>query len=179
MTCEPEQLFADPRDSITDEEMLSELYYSMMSRHNLFILDQTQGTDLYGDPSIEPVYNRTVEMPMLVKLDPPENLLSKYGMDETREALILFSRKVCHDLAVVPKIGDRLDFTYRTAVGGVVNEHLILNQVNAWDFQRNLVDHYSYVAGANRTHKKYQPTPPGQPTDPKPLPFDVKCLKGL
>lgn len=173
------QLFADPRDVLTDECMVEEMYYSHLSRHPLHILNQAAGTDLYGDPAAEPVYDRTIEMPMFIKLDPQETLLNKYGIDLRREAVIWFSRKICHDLGIEPKIGDRVDFTFRTAVGGVVNEHLIINEFSPWDFQRQLVDHYGFIAGADRTQKKYKPDPTGTPEDPKPLPFDVKCLKDL
>lgn len=174
------QLFADPRDELTDECMVEEMYYSHLSRHPLHILNQSQeGTDLYGDPKNEPIYDKTVEMPMLVKLDPEETYLDKYGLDRKREAVIWFSRKICKDLNVLPKIGDRIDFTYRTPSGSVVNEHLILTQISPWDFQRQLVDHYNFIAGAERTHLKYKPDPTGQPKDPKALPFDVKCLKDM
>jgi len=175
----PSQLFADPRDVLTDECMVEEMYYSHFSRHKLHILNQSRGTDLYADPAAEPLYDRSLEMPMLIKLDPQETLLQKYGIDLKRDAVIWFSRKICVDSQYEPKIGDRIDFTYRTAVGDVVNEHLILNEFSPWDFQRQLVDHYSYIAGADRTQKKYKPDPPNKPADPNPLVYDLKCLKDL
>ena len=174
----PDQLFVDPRDEITDESMLEEMYWSMLSQHHLYILNTGSGTDLYGDPASEPVYDSSVQMPMLIKLDPEEQVLDKYGFDRKREAVIWMSRKICHDLGLVPKIGDRIDFTYRTAVGGIVNEHLILNEFSAKDFQRQLVDHYQYVGAADRTLKKYHSVT-GTPPTPKPLPFDVKILKTM
>lgn len=173
-----EQLFTDPRDVITDENMVEEMYYSHLSKHRLMILDRTSGVDLYGDPATEPVYSNIVEMPMFIKLDPEETILNKYGMDRRREALIWFSRKICHKLEVTPTIGDRVDFTYRTPSGAVINEHLIINEISPWDFQRQLIDHYSFVSAADRTHKKYQPSA-SSPEDPKVLPFDVRCLKLL
>lgn len=180
MTCELEncidQLFADPRDVLTDECMVAEMYYSHIARFPLHILDQTQGTDLYGDPADEPVYSRTIELPIYVKLDPEEEELNKYGYDRTREFILWFSRKILHDLNIEPKVGDRVDFAYRSPTGDIINEHLIINEISPVDFQRQLIDHYSVTAAGNRTHKRYNPDPPGVPEDPKPLPFDVTCL---
>ena len=174
----PDQLFVDPRDVLTDETMVEEMYYSTFARHPYYVLDQSDGVDLYGDASAEPVYSVKVDMPMLVRLDPEEQLLSKYGIDKKRAAIIWFSRKICHDLGVMPKIGDRIDFAYRTAAGSLVNEHLILNAPSAKDFQRQLIDHYSYIAPAERTHRKYASVTTNPP-ESKPLPFDVKVLKGM
>jgi len=175
-----DQLFADPRDVLTDECMIEEMYFSHLAKHPLHILNQSkEGTDLYGDPKNEPIYDKTVEMPMLIKLDPEVEELNKYGYDRTREVVIWFSRKILHDLSVDPKVGDRIDYTYRTAINAVVNEHFIINEISPTDFQRNLIDNYSVVAAGNRTHKLYQPNPPKEPADPKPLPFDVDCLKNM
>ena len=112
------------------------------------------------------------------KLDPEEEELNRYGYDRTREVIILMSRKILYDNNLQPKVGDRIDFTYRNALGAVINEHLIINELSPVDFQRQLVDNYSFGAAGNRTHKLYQPNPPGTPTDPKVLPFDTECLRG-
>lgn len=179
--CKPGQLFADPRDTLTDECMVEEMYFSHLAPHRLHILDQSAngGTDLYGDPAKEPVYSQTYKLPMLIKLDPEEEELNKYGYDRTREFMIWFSRKICHDLGIVPKVGDRIDMTYRDPVGAIINEHIIINEISPVDFQRQLIDHYSILAAGNRTHKLYQPNPPGVPEDPPELPFDVDCLKNI
>jgi hypothetical protein len=44
-----------------------------------------------------------------VKLDPPKDLLSKYGLDTPRDALFVMSIPLLDDLGLVPKIGDRFD----------------------------------------------------------------------
>lgn len=176
-----DQLFADPRDTLTDECMVEELYFSHLARHRLHVLNQgaNGGADLYGDPKQEPVYDKTFELPMLIKVDPEEEELNKYGYDRSREFMIWFSRKILHDLDLAPKVGDRIDMTYRTPTGDVVNEHIIINEISPADFQRQLIDYYSLLAAGNRTHKRYKPDPPGAPKDPKELPFDVTCLKNM
>jgi len=50
-----------------------------------------------------------VHVPFYVKLDPPKDLLSKYGMDTPRDALFVMSIPLLDDLGLVPKIGDRFD----------------------------------------------------------------------
>lgn len=183
MTFDPakrfDQLFASPRDVLTDEAMVTEMYYSHIARHRLFVLDQSAGTDLYGDPAAEPVYSTIVEMPIHIKLDPEEEELIKYGYDRTREVVMWFSRKICYNLEIIPKVGDRVDFTFRNPLGGVVNEHFILNEFSSADYQRQLLDYYSFTAAGNRTHKRYQPNPPGSPQAPKVLAFDEDCLKNM
>lgn len=171
-----EQLFVDPRDALTDECMVAEMYYSHIARHKLYILDQAAGTDLYGDPVDEPRYTQIVELPIHIKLDPEQEELNRYGYDRTREVILWFSRKILHDLDIVPKVGDRVDFTYRSPTGSIINEHIIINELSPVDFQRQLIDYYSMSGAGNRTHKKYQPDPPGVPDDPNPLPFDITCL---
>lgn len=174
-----DQLFNDPRDAITDECMVEEMFYSHIARHPLHILDQSQGTDLYGDPAAEPVYSQTIEIPILVKLDPEEEHLDRYGYSRTRDVIMWFSRKIVHDEGINPKVGDRVDFTYRAPNGDVINEHLIINEISPTDFQRQIIDYYMLSVAGDRTHKRYQPDPPGVPADPPVLPFDTKFLKGM
>lgn len=174
-----EQLFADPRDTQLDECMLEELYYSSFARHPLHIFDNTVDADLYGDPLSEKnLYPTTVTIPMLIKTDPEEEDLSKYGYDRTREFIIWFSRKILHDNGVNPKVGDRIDFTYRSPVGTIINEHIIINEVSPVDFVRSTIDHISISAAGNRTQKRYNPNP-GSPADPDPIALDVKYLKNM
>ena len=176
-----EQLFSDPRDVLTDEQMIEEMYFSHIARHRYHILDQSanSGTDLYGDPTKEPIYSTTITIPIYIKFDPEEEELDKYGYDRTREFMLWLSRRTARSNNLAPKVGDRIDVTYRTALGDVVNEHVIINEMSPADFQRQLIDHYSYAGAGNRTHKLYQPDPPGEPTDPKVLPFDVTCLENF
>jgi hypothetical protein len=174
------QLFTEVGDVLVDECMVEEAYYSMIPRFRLHILNQTkEGTDLYGDAKREPIYDRTILIPINIELRPQESLLTKYGMDEKREAIATFSKKICHDLGYEPKVGDRIDFTYRTSGGAVVNEHFIIVQMAASDFQRQLIDNFTLTAGLERTQYKYKPDPTGKPADPKPLPWDASCLKDL
>lgn len=177
-TCDPGQLFTSARDALVDECMVEEMFSSMIAKHPFHVLNQTKGTDLYGDPSGEPVYDQTFEIPVQVKLDPEVEDLNKYGYDRTREAILWFSRKIMKDLSITPKVGDRLDYTYRTPTGEVVNEHLIINEISP-EFQRQSTQYYQLFAAANRTHKLYKPDPPGVPADPDSLPQDVTCLDDM
>lgn len=48
-------------------------------------------------------------VPFYVKIDPPKDILSKYGMDTPRDALFVMSIPLVEDLGLNPKIGDRFD----------------------------------------------------------------------
>lgn len=173
-----EQLFTDACDIKVDECMVEEMYYSMIGRHELHILDDA-GTvkNIYGEPALgeTPQYTQTVTIPMHIKLDPEAEELDRFGYDRTREAVVWFSRKILKDLGIDPKVGDRIDFTYRSTLGSVINEHLIINEISLWDFQRQAKHFYQITAACNRTHKLYQPDPPGTPTDPREDPLDEPC----
>lgn len=180
MSVKRDLCFADPCDQVLDEQMIEEMYWSHIARHKLHILNHAAtGADLYGDPDGEPVYDQTVELPVHVKLDPEEEELNRYGYDRNRDAILWFSRKIVRDLSIEPKVGDRLDFTYRTPSGSVVNEHLIITEISYADFQRQNSDYYQISASANRTERLYKPDPPGTPDDPKDLPFDADCINNM
>ena len=96
-------------------------------------------------------------MPVQIKLDPEEEELSKYGYDKQREAIIWFCSKILRDRGLSPKVGDRIDFRFNNELGNEVVEHLIINEISPWDFQRQTTVPYQVTAAANRTHKAIIP----------------------
>lgn len=149
-----EQLFVDDIDTDTDEEMVEEMYFSMVGRHAWYQLDQEVLLNIYGEPEAEPVYVKVIpDIPIQIKLDPEAEELNKYGYDRTREAVIWFCRKILRDRNLSPKDGDRIDFQFKTETGLTVIEHLIINEISPWDFQRQGSQFYQIQAAANRTHK--------------------------
>jgi hypothetical protein len=51
-------------------------------------------------------------VPVQVKLRPTEKFLDRWGIQEKRDAAIVLSVKVCEDLGLTPKIGDRFIHPY-------------------------------------------------------------------
>ena len=159
--------FVDDVDKATDEAMIEEMYWSMIQRHTLYVIDQTESgaePNLYGEPSedpeqgaMSPDYDAGHTFPMQIKLDPEEEELNKYGYDRTRDAIIWMSTKILRDLGISPKVGDRIDFTFITELGATVVEHLEITDASAWDFARQAGAPYQVTYSAVRTHKAKQP----------------------
>jgi len=51
-------------------------------------------------------------VPFLVKLNPTEKELTKWGINDKRDAIIQFSIELCQSIGLVPKIGDRFVYPY-------------------------------------------------------------------
>jgi hypothetical protein len=51
-------------------------------------------------------------VPFLVKLNPTEKELDGWGITEKRDAMVELSIKLCEDVGLVPKIGDRFTYPY-------------------------------------------------------------------
>jgi len=154
----PALLFADVIDTATDEAMVEELYWSMIQRHPLHILDQTKTKNIYGEPTEEPSY-KTVSpsIPIHIKLNPEEEELNKYGYDRTRDAIAWFSKKILEDIGLSPKVGDRIDFTFQTELGATVVEHFEIHEISLEDFARQIGYAYQVTAAMDRTHKAKMP----------------------
>lgn len=153
-----ELLFTDRVDTDTDEEMVEEMYYSMIKRHPLHILDQTAPKNIYGEPVSEPVYT-TVNppIPIHIKLDPEVEELNKYGYDRIRDAILWFSSKILRDRSIQPKVGDRVDFVYLDEAGQTVVDHLEIHEISPFDFVRQGAVPYQVNAAADRTQKAKLP----------------------
>jgi len=159
-------LFTEVLDTDVDEEMVAEMYWSMVQRHPLFIIDQAAGNNIYGEPSgdpelgpIQPSYAASdpVELPMHIKLDPEEELLNKYGYDRVRDAVVWMSSKILRDLSLNPKVGDRIHFTYVDAAGSTILEQLEIHEASPFDFVRQAKVPYQVTYACDRTHKEKQP----------------------
>ncbi len=149
-----EQLFADQADQTTDENLLEELYYSMIARHEYLVLDQSAAKNLYGEPSAEPSYTTAGSFPIQIKLKPEEADLSKYGFRRPRDAIVWMCKKVLVTYQVVPKVGDRINFQYSHPISGVaIKEQFEIMNVSNWDFQRQTKIPYQIMAAVLRTHK--------------------------
>lgn len=54
-------------------------------------------------------------IPFLVELNPPQDELLKWGIEENRDAKIILSAYLLEQVGLVPKIGDRFIYQYNTA----------------------------------------------------------------
>jgi len=51
-------------------------------------------------------------VPFLVKLNPTEKTLEKWGLNEKRDAMVEISAELCDEIDLSPKIGDRFIYPY-------------------------------------------------------------------
>lgn len=52
------------------------------------------------------------KVPVMVKLQPTQKELDRWGIQERRDAMIVLSIRVCEDIELTPKIGDRFIHPY-------------------------------------------------------------------
>ena len=164
--CEiPDLLFQCPEDVAVDECLIAELFWSSMQKHPFYVIDQTAGTNIYGEPSgdpelapIGPVYTLIEpSFPFHIKLDPEAEDLSRYGYDRTRDCLASFSTQILRSINLEPKVGDRFDFVFNSPTGNQVVEHFEIHEISPVDFMRNTLVPATLVAAADRTHKARKP----------------------
>lgn len=157
-----QQLFTEQIDICTDEEMVEEMYWSMIGRHPFHILDQTITKNIYGEPATEADIDGAYttldpEIPIHIKLDPDEEYLEKYGYHRKRDMIAWFSSKILRDRGLNPKVGDRIDFRYTDSSGGATLEHFIITETSTTDFLRHNRVPYQLNVGCMRTQFKKQP----------------------
>jgi hypothetical protein len=144
-------LGSDLMDLSFIEDTIEEGYLLHYPPYPYYVLQTAQVADLntYGELDYEDsdhqeaYYDASVEVPMMVRLDPEQDLLDKFGIDEPQESLITLSRKHMEGLGITPKIGDRFDlnnfqFEFKTMKPG------------SW-FSTTLVP-CEYIATADKTH---------------------------
>lgn len=149
---DPQLLYVDPVDSATDEQMVSELYYSQIAKHPFYVLNQAAPLNIYGEPTGDPQYTLvTPAFPIQIKLAPEEELLTRFGYDRKRDAILWFATPILIAVGVKPKVGDRVHFVYYDSQGSTVVEDLILDTVHDWDFSRQTAIPYQVTATAERT----------------------------
>ncbi|MCG8435864.1 MAG: hypothetical protein MJA83_17715, partial [Gammaproteobacteria bacterium] len=146
----PQQFFTDQCDTDLDECLVEEFYFSNFPRPNFLILDQTTPKNIYGEPADLAAENAYTlldpPMPIFIQLDPEEELLDRYGYDRKREAVAWFSAKILRDRNIQPKVGDRIECEYSDALGGLVVEHFIINEISPTEFFRQSRNPYQYNA---------------------------------
>lgn len=112
-------LGSSSKDLTFIEKKIAETYLTFQARYSYHALksldDQPHETNVYGETDYEDSlvlaeYYDPVPIPLVVKLDPEQDLLDRFGLDEPVEALAVASQKVMRDTGIAPKIGDRFDF---------------------------------------------------------------------
>ena len=90
-----------------------------MARYPYHVLkslaEQPHETNIYNEIDYEDSlelaeYHDPVHMPLVVVLEPEQDLLDRFGLDEPMEALAVASQKIMRDMGINPKIGDRFDY---------------------------------------------------------------------
>lgn len=112
-------LGSSSKDLAFIEKKIAETYLTFQGRYLYHVLKpldaQPHETNVYGETDYEDSlvlaeYYDPVSMPLVVKVDPEQDLLDRFGLDEPVEALVVASQKVMRDSGIAPKIGDRFDF---------------------------------------------------------------------
>jgi len=88
-------------------------------------------------------------VPFLVKLEPTRQELTKWGLGEKRDAIFVLSQKVCEDIGLEPKIGDRFIYEYDGS-----NIHYETQEMKPLDSLGDSGVVMHYVGGARRTTNK-------------------------
>jgi len=85
----------------------------------------------------------------VVKLDPPSDDLTKWGIEEKRDALVILSIELCNDMNLVPKIGDRFVYEYEDR-----NIHYEMKEIKLMDQLGDSGVPLHYVGGAMKTEDR-------------------------
>jgi len=113
------RLGSSPKDLLFIERKIAEAYTLHQARypwHSLKALSEQPHTpNVYEETDYEDsltlaAYHDPVQMPLVMILEPEQDILDRFGLDEPQEALALASQKIMRDMGVLPKIGDRFDF---------------------------------------------------------------------
>lgn len=89
-------------------------------------------------------------VPFRLHLEPPKDLLKKFGIDTERDALLVMSIPVCTALGLSPKIGDRFDVNLSE---NLVQQFQILT-VSREDTLGEVATQLHFICTAEKTHDK-------------------------
>lgn len=108
--------------------------------------------NIYGDPiSNDFTYNALSSyIPLHVRLNPPVDDLTKYGIDTPRDALFVMSKALADDYSFTPKIGDRFNYYSENVLQQF--EVLSLHRI---DINGNMSTGLHYVGTANKPEDLY------------------------
>ena len=149
------QLGSSTKDLVFVEALIKQKYDLLLATYPWYTLKDydTHEPDLnvYGEPDYDadnprPRYEDPIQVRLMVQLDPEQDMLDRYGLDQPQDALIVASQKLFRDAGRLPKIGDRFDF-------------------NEWQFEIKTVKEGSWfsnskfpcewVMTAERTHRRW------------------------
>jgi hypothetical protein len=101
------------------ERKVAEHYRVFMAPFYYYAIEpldlQTGDINVYGEVDYaSPVksiqYRAGALVNLMVKLEPTQNELNKFGLDFPQEAMVTASQKLMRDFSIRPRIGDRFDF---------------------------------------------------------------------
>jgi hypothetical protein len=93
-------------------------------------------------------------VPFLVKLNPTEKALEKWGIDERRDCMIEMSAEVLAEINLQPKIGDRFIYPYSAVNGESRNIHYEVRNLFEADQLGDSTVPFHYIGFAMRTTNK-------------------------
>jgi hypothetical protein len=157
----PKQLYLD-----LDQDLRTVLVYDgeqfalKYSRRPYYVLIQDDELNIYAEPIRRMVrYNDAVLIPFRLRLEPTEDELNKWGMDEKRDAMATFCRYLMEtEYDVEPKIGDRFGHRFLHPGGTTVEEQFEIKDVKRTDGWRDSGYYLRYVCFASKVHREPQGT---------------------
>jgi len=152
-----EQLYKDlSKDLVVTMRIDGELFGKKYTRRPFRSLRQDdQDLNIYSEKrSRSETYDDPVNVPFRLQLNPSEDDLNKYGLEQKRDALAVFSRYLMESVfEVIPKIGDRFDHEYNEDNGTTRVEQYEIKEVKRTDYWRDSGEFLRYVVLASKATK--------------------------
>lgn len=145
----PDQLYDDlTKDLITASILDAELFGLKYSRiEYLVCISSSEDLNIYSEPKDRKQDFEVAKLiPMRLQLNPTEDDLSKFGIEEKRDALIVLSKYLLDSefSGLIPKIGDRINFN---------SEQFEIKDVKTTDYWRDSNNPMRYVCAASKVTK--------------------------
>lgn len=152
-----EQLFNDTnKDLLTALGIDAELFARKYTRRSYHVhVNDEHDTNIYSERvSRYETFEDPQEIPMRMVLNPSEDDLTKYGIAQERDSLLVLCRKLMEDeFNIIPKIGDRIDHEFTDDDGLAKFEQYEVKDVKRTDMFRDSGYFMRYVLACSKTHK--------------------------
>ena len=156
----PAQLFNDlSKDLLVAARLDGELFARKYTRRVYWVLNQAVDLNIYSEPvDRRAQFLVSAEVPCRMKLNPDEDMLTKYGFEVNRDAVLVFSRYLMeNEFGIQVKIGDRVDHSFADSDGTTITEQYELKDVKKIDAWRDSGYFMHYVCAASKTTKAVKP----------------------
>lgn len=156
----PNQLYLNlDQDLRTTLKYDGEQFALKYTRRPYYVLIQEpEDLNIYAEPIRRAVqYADAVLLPFRLRLQPTEDDLSKFGLDEKRDVMATFCRFLMEtEFDIEPKIGDRFGHRFLHPDGTIVEEQFEIKDVKRTDQWRDSGYFLRYVCFGSKIHREPQ-----------------------